>query len=398
MPQSTKSLMDMGFGTAISCSYAVPEVGAAIGGALSGAQMIFDVFFPMPDNTDPFDTPPTQKDIDNALDGLLQQINDQAFSSDLNKQSSAALAENNNLAIYWKKFASGDIQPGEKMDDEDAQSEGWEQKCQNYFIVNGDATVKSLDTIMNWASGLSDISQRTKAYGLYAFAGGVLLNFCKLCLVWELNREVNKYLIKKAGYDKTYAIWSAAKKAWDANQVGDAPVLSATAPTLPFSDASALNLSKKQQARNKTKKDAFLMKSVGAAYLEQYGQPMVDYAAAESAEVKSNFDDRQAQVDTITAQFVKHNDGTNYWFTDKTGTESSHSLFEDVVDDQMEIAVDQATQPVWDQLTAQYGLQNVTPDDIATFPKIIGFWKSALLSTNLSDGLPATSQVNPVGN
>ena len=73
MISDPKSIADMGFNTAILSSFAIPGAGPIIAAGLGGAQMLFDIIYPVPE-PDPGSLTPTVNSMQNALNKLKGEL------------------------------------------------------------------------------------------------------------------------------------------------------------------------------------------------------------------------------------------------------------------------------------------------------------------------------------
>lgn len=226
MANDAKKLIDQGLGTAITCSFAIPEVGPAIAGVLAVGKMFVDMFYPK-DKTgkDPMQRLPTMADLTNAVNGLKAATATEIWNSTKNAKQADVLTMSDAI-IRKMKNAGASPKKGQPLPGDTAV---WDSSAE---------TVKFFDPIMGNPSPLQDVanvieqkaSEKYKTVGLYTLTVGIYLNYCKTAMIFEVNENLKDY---NARLDD----WNSKAKAvtqWNLFKQGPKPPAAGPKPTKPI--------------------------------------------------------------------------------------------------------------------------------------------------------------------
>ena len=191
MTGNTKSTIDMALGTATCASFAVPEVGALVGGGLAVGQFVFDIFYPVDFSGSPVDLPASRSDIDRSTAAILTAINDAAFTVHRDNVSTFA----NDFQEIWKRMQ---VKP------DGISAATWSQvsaklkvQCDGYF---NDAT--ATDSLKNAIRWMEAHNCPNDMVGVYMLAAGLLITYHKTGLNWDINQIVDTYKASVAAWNQ----------------------------------------------------------------------------------------------------------------------------------------------------------------------------------------------------
>jgi hypothetical protein len=220
MTSKTKSTIDMALGTATCCSFAVPEVGALIGGGIASGQFVFDLFFPSDSSYDPADMGASRSDIDQSTSTILSAINDAAFTT--HRDNVATFA--NDFQEIWKRMQ---VKPdGLSPATWASVSSKLKAQCDSYF---NDAT--ATDNLKNAIRWMEAHNCPNDMVSIYLLAIGLLIAYHKTALNWDINAIVDTFKASQADYDDFVKRFQAWKN--PPNNRQGAPPLTIRKPVAP---------------------------------------------------------------------------------------------------------------------------------------------------------------------
>lgn len=219
-----KSLIDQGLGAAITCSFAIPEVGPGIAAALATGKLFFDIFYP-PDKSghDPLTQLPTNADLQNAMNGLKSSVAAIVWANTkgIDQARIVALADNINTKVRnaGSGKTAGDPMPGDTV--------VWVNSVLDPFWAPLQANPSDIDVIADLIEAKA--SEKFRSIGLYTFMIGVYLTYCKTAMIFEVNENLKDYQARLA----TWTALDKAHKNWTLTKLGPEPPLPGTRPVLP---------------------------------------------------------------------------------------------------------------------------------------------------------------------
>ena len=207
---TTKSMIDMGLGTAITCSFAIPEAGPAIASVLASGKLLFDLFYP-DDKTggDPMTRLVNQADLKVAMAGLEQKlVHDIWAASQIKstaKYEAMVTAINDAIKNAGATKTASKPMPG----DTTVWLNGQPVKLWNPIVDNPAPLQVILDQIE-----LKD-DEKFRSIGLYTMTFGTYLLYCKTAMIFEVNENLKNYQSRKSDYDKAvqnHNYWQLTKQ------------------------------------------------------------------------------------------------------------------------------------------------------------------------------------------
>ena len=366
MITNPKTLIDMGFNVATMTAFAVPVGGPAIAAGLAGGQMLFDIFFQIPDRTDPGTIAPNKTDLTNAINELKQFVNDSNFNTLLSQYQASIMTLNDQLDDVWSNVSTGDkirdrARRGPMYQNAvaSAQLDSWRTEIDGYkkAILGSDP---DLLNVINWIEG--DATHGHRMLGLYALTAGLWVNFCNLNIGFELILAMHDYAAAKDKYDNDLTAFNAAHNVWKlaGKSSGQPEPRAPVAPISPVND------------------DDFLNGSVFADKGKKYVDRFIAHAEPLIKDLRSGFDTRMRDVKTrLDAIYLMVGHNGNCYHDAVTGYTSTPQKYAQMADAQMQVYKGSVEAPMWDRLTTQYGLENFVGSDIATLEATLAEWKRA---------------------
>lgn len=366
MITNPKSLVDMAGNTAIMAAFVIPGSGPAMAAGIAAGVMVFDIFFDLPDRTDPQTMTPSRADLTNAINELKQFIADANFNTLMSQYQAQIITLNDKLSDVWVQASTGDTvkdraRRGPLFQDSvsSAQLDSWRKEIDGYkdVILGADP---DLLNVINWIEG--DASHKTRTLGLYALAGGLWANFCRLNIAFEFILATHDYDAIKTKYDNDladfnsrHAVWKLAGKA-----KGEVEPRAPVEPVKPIDDENFLNGS--------------IFADKAKTYLDRF----IAYLEPKVAGLRSDFDKRASELKDRLDAVTLQGGGSSWYYQDsKTGKTSTPSKYKQVADGQMQVYKGSIQASLWDRLTAQYGLTGIEDEDIKTLQQIVTDWKTA---------------------
>jgi hypothetical protein len=188
MTSDKKSTIDMALGTATCASFAIPEVGAVLGGIIAGGQFVFDIYYPA-DAVDPASLTASKGDIDRATEAIQTAINDAAFTIHRNNVSTFA----NDFQEMWKRMQ---VRPeGLSPATWSSISARLKVQCDSYFNE-----VTATDNLKNAIRWMEAHNCPNNMVGVYLLAVGLLVAYHKTGLNWDINGILDTYRTSEAAY------------------------------------------------------------------------------------------------------------------------------------------------------------------------------------------------------
>ena len=368
MITNPKTLVDMGANAAIMVAFTIPGSGPVIAAGIATGLAVFDIFFEIPDRTDPGVLTPTHNDLTNALNELKQYINDANFNTLMSQYQASIMTLNGQLNEVWAMAPSGDAVrdrarrgPFFQTSVSTAQVDSWRKEISGYqdTIL---ASNPDILQVVNWIEG--DPVHTSRTLGLYALAGSLWVNFCKLNIAFEFILAMHDYGPVKAKYESDLADFNSRHNVWKlvGKANGDDEPVAPVAPLEPINDDNFFNGS--------------VFADKAKTYLDQfiaYYEPIVSHQ-------RGNFDHRAAEMKNRLDAITLSGGGTSWSYVDaKTGKTSAPAHYRQIADAQMQTYKGSIQVALWDRLTTQYGLANLAEDDLKTLETVVTEWKKASL-------------------
>jgi hypothetical protein len=368
-----KTLLDMGFNAAICCSFAIPGAGPAVAGVLAGTHFLFDVFFPVPNHTDPLSLYPTRSQLNAALADLGTKIGEAMFTNAQTDKSIVLLDQNDGYLARLADVSQNRMPAYLGSAAAQVQTQNWRQDFTSYFDTGTPGgTIDVLNDVTNWVS--VHLSHERRTIPLYTYAVGLFVSYCKLGMVWELNEIIETYKQQNDAYTTALKAWNTWNKT-DPSLRGAQPVLLAK-PDLPFiGDETGMTAA--QKAANEALKDTFKKNSIFADKITTYLPGYIKHAQTLIDAVTTDFNDRQAQIDARLAKFSLAQSGSNYFYTDtQTGFSSTPVSDQALAQGQLDIAKGVEEAAIWNALTTKYDLAEISQTVLDTLQKTVDDWKA----------------------
>jgi len=209
MNQSTKSFWDMILSTSICACYAVPEVGAVLGGGLAIGQFFLDWLNPAPLG-DPGDWPATTNELKAAVDEIESAFDKQAFA----KHRADIGSANDAFQGIWQQITM-------KREPSDTQA-AWDYSvqqrnaaCDAYFAWDNSpgGTKNTLDNIRLWLEPMLDT--KNPAIVMYALVGSLAISYHRNASDWLVRVKLDSSANDQFAYSDyldAYATWSLTRK------------------------------------------------------------------------------------------------------------------------------------------------------------------------------------------
>lgn len=205
----TKSLIDQGLSTAITCSFAIPEVGPGLAAVLASGKFFFDIFYP-PDSTgkDPLKAMPTLGDLQKALSDLQSSIatNIWANTKAIDQAGIIAMSDGINTKI---RNAGASKLPYSPMPGDTVV---WVNSVVDQFWAPIDKNPSDIDVLADLIEAKA--SEKFRSVGLYTLAIGVYLTYCKTAMLFEVNENLKDYQARHSAWDaldQAHKNWAQAK-------------------------------------------------------------------------------------------------------------------------------------------------------------------------------------------
>lgn len=364
MITNPKSLVDMGANTAIMAAFTIPGSGPAIAAGIAAGVFLFDLFFELPDRTDPGTMTPTRTDLTNAINELKQFISDANFNTLMSQYQAQITTLNDQLSDVWIMASTGDTVkdrarrgPLFQSNVSQAQVSSWLTQIEGYknTIVGSDP---ALLNVINWIE--ADVSHTTRTLGLYTLAAGLWINFCKLNIAFEFIVAMRDYDALKAKYDNELNDFTSAHNVWklvgQAN--GDPEPLAPVPPLKPTED------------------DDFFNGSIFADKAKIYVDRFIAYVEPKVKTLRSSYDSRASDFKSRLDAITLGGSGSSWFYMDsKTGKTSTPQKYKQLADAQMQAYRGAVQASLWPRLTTQYDLTGVEDADIVTLQGIVDDWK-----------------------
>jgi hypothetical protein len=374
MNTDPKSIVDMGFNVATMLSFTVKE-GAKVAGmsgpeiavALAAGQMLFDIFFQLPDRTDPDSLAPSRADLKVALDNLRndfkKDLADNTFDSELETHTDTILTINDQLAPIWHEASVTDRPrrgPLFQSTYSSAQMDSWKKEIDAFKDAVLELPAPIL-VVCTWIEGKTPQARRT--LGLYSLAGSLWIALCRVNIAFEYIVASKDYTAAKAKYDSDFATATTAHNVW--KLVGKAknepeptfPV----APVPPSDDEDFFNGSVFAES-GRTGIDRFI----------KYAEPLIK-------QMRKDFDARASEVKArIDAVVVTQYTGKWVYHDTVTNTNSTPTPYKALAEAQMQVYQGKLQAGLWKQLTDHYNLVGLDSDDIDTLAKTLDEWRKSL--------------------
>jgi hypothetical protein len=228
MNQSSKTLWDMVLSTSICACYAVPEVGAVMGGGLAIGQFFLDWLNPAPQG-DPGDWPASSSELKAAVDEIESAFDKQAFAKFRSDIGSA----NDAFQGIWQQITMKRA-PSDTQADWDYAVQQRNTDCNQYFVYDNSptGTKNTLDTIRLWLEPMLDT--KNPAVSLYALVGTLAISYHRNAADWQVRVKLDGAANDQFAYSDyldAYATWGLTRK-------GTAPATVAN-PGTPITPAAA---------------------------------------------------------------------------------------------------------------------------------------------------------------
>lgn len=219
-----KSLIDQGLGAAITCSFAIPEVGPGIAAALATGKLFFDIFYPADKSgQSPLTRIPTNADLQNAMNDLKASVAATVWANTkgIDQARIIALADNINTKVRnaGSGKTAGEPMPGDTV--------VWVNSVLDPFWAPLQDNPSDIDVIADLVEAKA--SEKFRSIGLYTFMIGVYLTYCKTAMIFEVNENLKDYQARLA----TWTGLDRAHKNWSLTKLGPEPPLPGAKPVLP---------------------------------------------------------------------------------------------------------------------------------------------------------------------
>lgn len=225
MPQqNTKQLVDMGLGTAITCSFSIPEVGPGIAAVLSTGKLVFDLFYDDKTGVDPLSRTPTMADLKNAMNDLETKVAADIWSNSKGIDQSVVERESDAIMNAIRQAGAKPKQTAKAMS---GDTTVWDNGDLIKFFDPLNPSTSSLLSIADMIEG--KVSDKYGSIGLYTLTVGVYLSYCKTATTWEVNENLKDY---NARHD-AWQVKTKAHKYWALTKSGPEPDKPPPEPTVP---------------------------------------------------------------------------------------------------------------------------------------------------------------------
>jgi hypothetical protein len=379
---NTKDLVDMGFGTAVTCSFAIPEVGPGIAAALDTGKLLFDLFYPADKSgQDPLTMLPTMADLKNAMNDLKADVAATVWANQQGVSQANVIAMTDAIADAIRnagatKTAATPL-PGDTT------------------VWNSGVTVALFDPVMANPSPLlvvADLiegkaSEKYRSIGLYTLTVSTFLNYCKTAMTWEINENLKDYLARHATWKTAYD----AHRFWEATQSGPEPDKPGPEPVYPTDGDHAVGSEDIDQATHVVRGyRSYLGKKPGeniscfttlsmdqaaqrTKYLDQVIADRVAGKAARAIFVKGYLDQVTVATDTSTGTT------TYYWVNGVTGDKGDPVSLQILA--QTQAAAEQGKlrgtyEKQWND--SNIDPDDLTDDDITTLQATLAQWQATV--------------------
>ncbi len=361
-----KTLADMGFNVATMTAFAIPVTGPEIAAGIAAGQMVFDIFFQVPNRIDPASIAPTHADLEDAINQLKQFIADAAFNTLLSSYQASILTISDQLSDVWSKVSTGNAVkdrarrgPLFQTNVSSAQLDSWRTEIDGYkktiLAPNPD-----LLQVINWIEG--DVVHTNRLLGLYVLAGGLWVEFCNLNIGFEFILATHDYDDKLATYNTDLANFNLAHNVWklSGKAKGDPEPLAPVAPVPP------------------TKGDDFLNGSVFADKAKNYVDRFIYYAEPKIKALRINFVGRANALKTRLDAITLASDANGWHFCDAITQHTSRPTpYQQLADAHMQVYKGSIETHLWDKLTTDNGLDHIEAADVAALESSLSEWRVA---------------------
>jgi hypothetical protein len=370
MISDPKSIADMGFNTAILGSFAVPVAGPVIAAGLGGAQMFFDIIYPVPD-PDPGSLTPTVNSMQNALNKLKGELIEASWSEFESEHRATLVSIVDQVAKVWNgaagnggnladNIARGPVYRGKFSTPQLEKS--WKKEMDEFAEPILSVPSPLLQTVA-WIEG--DTVHTSKTLGLYILAASLWNLLCKLNMTWEFNQILRDYEAALTAYNKDTDNYTAAKFLWDSSN----PATRGDEPEIPQEPEKPLQNESLQSASTYCRK-----------IIDQIDR-FINYIEPKVKTLKDNFALRDKKInDRINAiSIVTANVGgrTMYAYRDTMTNETSPWVaYPTLANGKMSVKQNAIRIAMYDRLTEELGLADIILSDIDTYQRAVDAWKS----------------------
>lgn len=322
MNAANKNLIDMALSTATCASFAIPYVGAFIGGGFAVAEFFFNWLDPVPP-ADPMTLPASTQELLAAVNAIKGHL-DAAEYADKTAKLGAA---NDTFVLLW-----GDITRKIGKDTAFAWNNFTTTRktnCDTYFATTY-CTGSDLDAIRLWLEKqLSD----NRAAGMYAVTVSLICSYRKAGLFWQNGIASDTYADQLADFKQ----YTNAYKLWNLTQQGPAPAtVNDPGPAPTAADLTPLN--------------------DHAMSLHKDLSGMITLMQAVHDRWRSSWDSREADIQTAHTKFLAQNPGLSQMAQD--------------------VQWGQLLAYLVPSLTKQYNLDGIeSEDDIKNLQDIVDHWR-----------------------
>ena len=227
MNAAKKDLIDMALSTATCASFAIPYVGAFIGGGFAVAEFLFNWLDPVPP-ADPMSLPASTQELLAAVDAIKTHLDAAEFANKRSKMEAA----NDTFVLLWggitrkighdTAFAWNNFATTRKTN------------CDAYFATTY-CTGSDLDEIRLWLEPQLGSNQ---AVCIYALTVSLICSYRKAGLFWQNGVATDTYASQSADFKQ----YSNAYKLWNLTQQGPPPTtVTDPGPAPTAADLTPLN-------------------------------------------------------------------------------------------------------------------------------------------------------------
>lgn len=369
MISDPKTIADMGFNTAILGSFAVPVAGPVIAAGLGGAQMFFDIIYPVPE-PDPGSLTPTVNSMQNALNKLKGELIEASWANFEAEHRATLVSMSDQLSKVWigaadnsgalvDQIARGPVYRGKFSTP--VQERTWKMQMDEFAKPILSVPSPLLQAIA-WLEG--DTVHTSKTLGLYILAGSLWNLFCKLNMTWEFNQMLRDYEAAMADYKKATDNYTKAKFIWDNSD----PAIRGDEPDIPQEPEKPLDNESLQSASTYCRK-----------VTEQIDR-FINYVEPKVKTLKVNFAERDKQIkdriDKISIVTGSMGGKTMYAYKDTaTGETSPWVAYPTLAQGKMAVKQNAIRIAMYDRLTESLGLTDLVLADIDVYQQSVDAWK-----------------------
>lgn len=370
MISDPKSIADMGFNTAILGSFAVPVAGPVIAAGLGGAQMFFDIIYPV-QQPDPGSLTPSVNAMNNALNKLKGELIEASWADFESEHRATLVSMVDQVSKVWSNAADGSGGLIEKVSrgpvyrgkfSSPVQEATWKKEMDEFAEPILSVPSPLLQTIA-WIAG--DTVHTSKTLGLYVLAAGLWNLCCKISMTWEFNQMLRDYQAALAIYNKDKDNYTQAKFLWDNSDPGTR----GDEPEIP------------QEPEKPLQNESLQSASVYCRKIVEHIDDFINYVEPKAKALKANFALRDKKIsDRINAiSIVTGNVGgkTMYAYRDTMTNETSPWVaYPTLAQGKMAVKQNAIRLAMFDRLTDELGLTDLVLADVETYLKSVEAWKT----------------------